>query len=120
MDENFGWRKTGLMSPPKGGSVMEFPNIQRPVGNVLVFYTSSYSEKWKGSRLSVEIHGKMSENMTRLANSVLDGYHDRRTSDYMVEVLELSDVVPLGGKLQIHMALIGGTTFKILGLALCR
>ena len=47
VDENFGWRKTGLMSPPKGGSVIEFSNIQRPVGNVLVFYTSSYSEKWK-------------------------------------------------------------------------
>ena len=117
MDDNnkLGWVPTsGLGSK----FTMEFKTIVQPVRVVTWMIMRSYGEKWDGSMLSVEVWS----NGTLLAKQDIEGYHDKKTSETYNIKMRLDGEgrgAGVGSDLQINFTLIGGTTFKISGMAIC-
>jgi hypothetical protein len=117
MDDNnkLGWVPTsGLGSK----FTMEFKKIVQPVRAVTWMIMRSYGEKWDGSMLSVEVWS----NEILLAKQDIEGYHDKKTSETYNIKMRLDGEgrgAGVGSDLQINFTLIGGTTFKISGMAIC-
>ena len=97
-------------------------SFKQPIRSITVFMMRSYGEKWANSRLRVDVH---SSNRTgdgtwqALATQEMVGFHAKNTSETYTEPLSLSHPVDEGSKLRIRARLIGGSTFKIMGLAIC-
>lgn len=124
-----GWKlvdeggKKGYM-PTKIGDkmVLEFRNLSQPIESVTFFIMKSYGEKWKGSRLSVSVSEKDNEaaaDWTILSERDMVGEHAKNTSETYPETMTLTHAVQLGSSLRVAYELSGGTTFKIMGLAVC-
>lgn len=93
----------------------EFPQTIR---SVTLFYMKSYGEKWHNSRLQIRAWTDLPANNV-LAERFVAGVHDKSTSEMYTEALELSPPVSIGSILKIQTTLVGGTMFKIMGLAVC-
>ena len=117
MDDN---NKLGWVPMSGIGSkfTMEFKKIVQPVRAVTWMIMRSYGEKWDGSMLSVEVWS----NGVLLARQDIEGYHDKKTSETYNIKMRLDGKgggALTGSDLKINFALIGGTTFKISGMAIC-
>ena len=120
MDDNnkLGWVPTsGLGSK----FTMEWKKISHPVRAVTWMIMRSYGDKWEGSMLRVEV---WSGEDTLMATKDIEGYHDKKTSEtYNIKMkLGSGDVwngVAVGSDLKITFELVGGSTFKISGMAIC-
>jgi hypothetical protein len=84
----------------------------------------SYGEKWDGSLLDVEV---WSEN-TLVSKNHIEGFHNKTTSETYNIKMNLFDNdkrqgdgngVVIGSDLKIVFTLVGGSTFKISGMAIC-
>lgn len=119
---------------PSGGRgskfTMEWKEITRPVRAVTWMIMRSYGEKWEGSRLRVEVWS----GGTRMASEEIVGSHNKKTSETYNIKMRLRDGAggdagekhvgngggaAVGSDLKITFELIGGTTFKISGMAIC-
>lgn len=128
--------KNGFV-PTKGlGSkfTLELTNLSQPV-NILTFMVmTSYSAKWEGSRIRVTafFRKKSSGEYEKLAEPVeISGEHNKETSETYIHEMDLMGdknekgavAVAAGdvgeGDLKVHVELIGGSTFKIMGMAFC-
>ena len=125
LEQHYDFRKTGL-TPPQGqvGSEMliEFQNVKKSVGKVLVFYMKSYGIQWQDSKVRIKILTAAvdGDSFQQVGRTHLEGDHGtRRTSEMYVEELELDAYIPRGGTLRIYSKLTSGSTFKIMGLLLC-
>ena len=122
-----------LASPSTPEWQLEFPLLQTPVSTVTVFYLKSYGEKWKDSRVQVTIAISSSSSGRLLdrnheepivASVELLGSHTKNTSEMYTHELPLKESLSIsrhhGEKLRAAFRLTGGTTFKLLGMAICR
>ena len=126
--------KNGFV-PTKGtGSkfTLEVKKLSQPV-NVLTFMVmTSYGAKWEGSRIRVTafFRKKSSGEYEKLAGPMeISGEHNKQTSEtYIHEMKVMGDESEggamavangVGGDLKVHVELVGGTTFKIMGIAFC-
>jgi len=105
---------------------LAFDDIKKRVDTVTILYMKSYSEKWEGSRIRVTITGgnKTSEHnntddVSILSVRELSGYHNITASIVVSEDIVLLDAVPKGGSMNLEFEMIGGTTFKIMGMMIC-
>jgi hypothetical protein len=106
---------------------MEFKRISQPVRAVTWMIMRSYGERWEGSLLNVEVWS----GETLLARKDIEGYHDKRTSETYNIKMRLDGVdgddqhkegvkgAVVGSDLRIKFELMGGSTFKISGMAIC-
>eukprot|EP00581_Thalassiosira_minuscula_P005440 CAMPEP_0183745746 /NCGR_PEP_ID=MMETSP0737-20130205/66402_1 /TAXON_ID=385413 /ORGANISM="Thalassiosira miniscula, Strain CCMP1093" /LENGTH=775 /DNA_ID=CAMNT_0025981425 /DNA_START=130 /DNA_END=2457 /DNA_ORIENTATION=+ len=103
---------------------MEFKSISHPVRAVTWMIMRSYGEKWEGSTLRVQVFS----GGTLLASKDIVGFHDKKTSETYNIKMRLDDGTSggsggggavLGSDLKITFQLVGGTTFKISGMAIC-
>ena len=64
---------------------------------------------------------RQDENQPRvlLEERMIDGFHDKNTSEMYTEAMELPTAVPAGSQLRVGVKLKSGSTFKIMGLAVC-
>ena len=120
VDEN---GKLGYM-PQKLGDKMtlDFTNISQPIRTVTIFILKSYGTKWHDSRVraSVSEQSRLGNNDWNVVSSLdLQGVHAKNTSEMYPETMELARALPPGVDLQVSFELTGGTTFKIMGLAIC-
>jgi hypothetical protein len=100
---------------------LTFANISQPIRVVTFFTMKSYGPKWAESRVHVngdftdpDGNERANENIT-----YLEGFHAKQTSEVYTKEHFFSRVIPTGGTLQLSFRLQNGTTFKIMGLALC-
>lgn len=132
---NEGWsaaddnNKLGWVPSSGVGSkfTLEFKKIAQPVRAVTWMIMRSYGEKWEGSNLRVEVWS----GNDRLAGEDIVGFHDKHTSETYNIKMRLgngeaeegagtsSAGAAVGSDLKITFELIGGTTFKISGMAIC-
>lgn len=114
--------KLGLV-PSKVGdcTVLEFSNLKQPIGSITFFTLKSYGSNWENSRLRVETSGRMRAQSPweDLAEHFFAGIHSKNTSEMYTEEIALPYPIPAGGSLRLRYTLVGGTTFKIMGLAVC-
>jgi hypothetical protein len=115
--------------------VMEFhvKEHAKSVKVVNVVFMKSYGEKWEGSELRVHTTIIPSTKSADISTNVLNnrttsmdilGFHDKNTSEIFSQQLVLDkDEEDPGAKpndhLRVQFDMIGGTTFKILGLMIC-
>lgn len=84
----------------------------------------SYGTKWKDSELEAKIRSLPSSNEEGSIGLLLQerkllGTHDKNTSETYTEEILLDDPIDAGEKIQLEATLVGGETFKIMGLAVC-
>ena len=137
LEEHDDWRKMGLTALGAGATMniilgkldvrasrkASDMDTDRPLLlRILIFYMKSYGSKWMNSTAKFDIvsEGQVVETTT------LSGYHNQSTSEMYVKEM----VIPLGlssnprqaqeeKRLELAVTLIGGTTFKVMGLLLC-
>lgn len=81
---------------------------------VTIFYLRSYGPKFANSTTRVDI---AQDDDGQTASSTLYGTHDKRTSESYTEEIRLPK--PATRTLKIDIKLVGGTAFKIQGIAVC-
>jgi hypothetical protein len=124
-------------SPVDGSAApltLEFAVETTPVSAVTVLYMRSYGEKWENSTVEMNIwqahtnnaidgngrNGDNNNSMPLLHSQRIQGFHNKETSEIYPMDLELSPPIQPHSTLRIDFRLVAGTTFKILGLALCQ
>ncbi|EJK56148.1 hypothetical protein THAOC_24019, partial [Thalassiosira oceanica] len=75
----------------------------------------SYGEKWSDSRLKVDVYA--GDELLKTEEVV--GYHDKKTSETYNIKMKLARGVKAGEDVRIQLELVGGSTFKISGMAVC-
>jgi hypothetical protein len=115
--------KLGIAPPGLGSFVtIELPQVTQTIRKITVFYMKSYGERWAGSKVRAQVsrHDRMDGGWEKLKMREFVGYHDKHTSETYTELLDLSyDPIEPGNGLRLQITLIGGNTFKIMGLAIC-
>ena len=95
---------------------MEWKRITQHVRAVTWMIMRSYGEKWEGSMLRVEVWS----GDTLMAKKDIEGYHNKKTSEtYNIKMKLDGDGVAIGKDLKVTFELVGGSTFKISGQAIC-
>lgn len=128
---NHGWNPKPDMStgkPRKPGVVAEeigallrfdLLDLSIPVQLLTVQYLRSYGEAWKGSKVLITVRSKQSlQNWTQNAQTKLSGIHNSKTSIMYKHEIRFPKQ-EIGSDVQVEIKLIGGTTFKLLGMMLC-
>jgi hypothetical protein len=86
---------------------------------------TSYGAKWEGSNIRVEVFFRKEKGddkaYEKLGNSIfLSGEHSKQTSETYIHEMQLgTTAATVGGDLKVDVELIGGTTFKLMGMAFC-
>lgn len=136
---NNGWVSEGNpIRPPRPGWVAQKQNAsfgirvtakEFPIRKVTIHYMKSYGNKWKDSRLRVHFYASDKggaaasvESSNSSASLVdvpltLEGFHDSNTSVQYHTTFDVDAAV--GASLAASFTLIGGTTFKIIGMFFC-
>ena len=115
-----------LASPSHADWVLEF-RLQQPISTVTVFYLKSYGEKWMKSRAQVSICFAAAQSWagadgwTPVASMELLGSHAKNTSEMYTQELSFREQTAAANQtIRVAFKLIGGITFKTMGLAICR
>ena len=95
--------------------VLDFQYSQK-IRSITFFFMRSYGTKWIDSELKAKV---WSSNHQLLEERNMLGTHNKNTSEMYTEEIILSKPVDAGERLQLEAKLIGGETFKIMGLAVC-
>jgi hypothetical protein len=125
--ESRGWKlvdengKLGFMPEGLGDKVvLRFSDVPQPIGSVTFFILKSYGPKWDKSQLSVTLAEMNQANEWQdVMKGDLSGIHAKNTSELYPETLNLPNPIHAGSSFQVTYELTGGTTFKIMGLAVC-
>jgi len=95
--------------------VLDFEYSQK-IRSVTFFFMKSYGTKWINSELEAKI---WSSNHQLLEERIMLGTHKKNTSEMYTEEIVFNKPADSGDRLQLEVKLIGGETFKIMGLAVC-
>jgi len=100
---------------------LELKELEVQTLNFMVM--TSYGEKWDGSKVRVEVYVDRSPKekaKNPIKSMDIVGFHDRRTSETYNYKLDLdNDTVLPKDVLRVRITLIGGSTFKFMGMAFC-
>lgn len=123
-----GWKldndgdKLGFTPHRKGDTMsLEFRQLEQPIKSVTLFYMKSYGAKWKDSQASMAVQTLPAGANTWSSSGAvtLEGIHDKKTSEMYTNEVALNPVASVGNSLRLTLTLTGGTTFKVMGLAVC-
>lgn len=128
--KNDGWRATadnnklGYEASRMGAAfeiILKPKNLDVKTLNFMVM--KSYGEKWKDSKVRIEAYvdrSGESPSHTPAKTLEISGIHDRHTSETYNHYLDLgSQEATSQDSLRIKFVLIGGNTFKFMGMAFC-
>ena len=112
--------KIGFVPTKTNASEMELEFLfSQTIRSVTLFFMKSYGAKWQNSELQVRTRRLQSEGPNVVDERRLLGFHGKNTSEMYTEAIELSEPIPAGAGLKVGVKLVGGTTFKLMGLAVC-
>lgn len=95
--------------------VLDF-SYSQTIRSITFFFMKSYGAKWKSSEVETKV---WSSNNEVLEERHMFGTHNKTTSEMYTEEIILTKPVDAGESFQIEIKLVGGETFKIMGLAVC-
>mmetsp|Transcript_13775 Transcript_13775/g.38773 ORF Transcript_13775/g.38773 Transcript_13775/m.38773 type:complete len:750 (+) Transcript_13775:190-2439(+) len=101
--------------------ILDFEYSQK-IRSITFFFMKSYGEKWANSELEAKIWSPPSspdQEPVLPQKSRMLGTHDKSTSEVYTEEIVLSKPVNANQKFQLEVKLVGGETFKIMGVAVC-
>lgn len=124
-DMKDGWsRKLGYVATKAGASVtFEVKDVQRDVRYIMLDYLKSYGDKWANSqaRFTASVMRKGDEAYKEVHQFTLDGFHDATASITYSAKEDIGETImaKVGDNFRLQIELIGGTTFKIMGMMFC-
>jgi len=102
---------------------MEIKAIQKPIRSVNFLTIRSYGERWKDSRISIQIYRTNKNEIPSekvIEPEELVGFHLSETSVSYSDSIAIEDgKTEVGDTIQIIVTLVGGQTFKINGISIC-
>jgi hypothetical protein len=101
--------------------ILDFMYAQK-IQSITIFFMKSYGDKWQNSELKATVWSHPSagqQDQILLDERNLFGTHDKNTSEMYTEEIILSKPVDAGEKIQLEAKLVGGETFKLMGIAVC-
>jgi len=106
--------------------VLEFALLPQAITTIALFTMRSYGEKWADSQLKVDTEyrrgtsaGSGNGGWTRMTTSRFIGYHAKNTSEIYTETIQLPTRLETGDALRVTYSLERGSTFKVMGIAVC-
>lgn len=115
--------KFGLVptNSTKATFTLALGKFDKNIRTITIARLISYGEKWKNSKILVSVSSKPSTlGQTKiLATEEISGYHNLSVSLTVPHTILLKKDLKIGNELILKIDLVGGTTFKILGLAFC-
>lgn len=102
----------------KARMILDFTYSQK-IQSITIFFMKSYGEQWENSELSIRILSDEGKEQSPLEERNILGTHSKKTSEMYTEEIILANPVDAGEKIQLDATLVGGKTFKIMGLAVC-
>lgn len=133
--ENTGWgintagKKLGISPAAKRKeSFLKFKFEGIKLRSITIFYMKSYGKQWENSRIALTVTTKTTGSASEvLQHDELEGIHDKQTSETYTHRIDLlvssSSLVMRNGNattMEVTIQHIGGETFKIMGLAICK
>lgn len=121
VDNSHGWsRKLGIAMDIDAVLQFKVPKLSTTAKVLTIQSLKSYGEKWDGSKIQVEVLVAKNETDNKEVFSThIEGNHTSQTSVQYSTELQLLDPVPKDSDAIIKMTLVGGSTFKIMGMMLC-
>lgn len=103
--------KHGWVAKAAGAKfVLRVPNLAGDVQFLTILALKSYGDEWQNTKLQIRTKGKEFEVV---------GFHNSTTSVIIPHKFALDDIASKGSDLELEFSLIGGSTFKITGMAFC-
>ena len=136
---NDGWKasddnnKLGYVATKEGAVFeMQLQNIDSNAQTFNFMIMKSYGEKWNNSKVRVEVYITKKRPTTTTASTgiviersiEMNGFHDKKTSETYTHQLDMNgdgtnNIGEIGDDLKLRFILVGGSTFKIMGMAFC-
>ena len=117
--------RVGLYAEKENATfTMKFPIMENPINILTIFSMKSYGPDWIGSKMEIRMtidHGVGNTTAPDVATHEIDGFHEIKTSVHFPHKFELpGNGASVGDTLILEAKLVGGSAFKIHGIALCR
>lgn len=113
-----GGGKVGISPSKSKKMVLEFLLLKQPIHSITMFYMKSYGEKWSDSEIEVSAMVKKESMWNEVRRNSIFGFHAKHTSEVYTDRMEID--VNVGADFRVVIELVGGTTFKVMGLAICK
>jgi len=125
---NDGWEETneskkrGLTPTTSDAKLkMRFTNLTQPVEKLNFIVMQSYGEKWAGSKIEVKASVFRNREKAAEQSMEIEGFHAKNTSESFNFKMDLGGNKAVeGDELEVGINMVGGTTFKIMGMMFCR
>ncbi|EEC45197.1 predicted protein [Phaeodactylum tricornutum CCAP 1055/1] len=120
--DDTGRKKYGWNTSLRGSQLLfEFTGLNQTVQTVTLFPMKSYSEKWRESTAVVEFFAKPDSHLdwAYLTSLVVQGFHFKNTSEMYTIPVKMPTEVAVRADFRVRLTLTNGTTFKLMGLAVC-
>jgi len=117
-----GWHyKLGYVAHAANATTTFFKdNTHTQVRALKVSYLRSYGEKWKDSRAKFTLRAVKAGTAFLEKTFTLEGSHNSNTSIAYQHELDLGEEsIPPNVRVELNIQMIGGTSFKIIGLTMC-
>jgi len=103
---------------------LEFPNVEKTVRVVTIYFLRSYGEKWLGSQAKFTIGQKKDDDGTKenLVEKDISGIHPIENYTYSLttsETIILPRPILKGDAITIDAKLVSGSHFKLMGMMIC-
>jgi hypothetical protein len=121
----YGWfppNHTNTADVPPMIMDFNFPHHSEPIRTVTFFILKSYGYKWKDSTVQVDVQARERDPWQKVVtNFTMTGFHDKKTSEMYTEKVELPTPIPVnnGMSMRATIRLTRGSTFKLMGIAVC-
>lgn len=115
--------KFGLVptNSTKATFTLRLGNFEKYIKTITIVRLISYGKKWKDSKIFVTVSATSSTSSRekKLATEEISGYHNMSVSLTVPYTIILKEANKMGDEIKLKIDLVGGQTFKILGLAFC-
>ncbi|GFH58383.1 hypothetical protein CTEN210_14859 [Chaetoceros tenuissimus] len=120
-----GWIPT---NPSNASFTLAFEPFEKDIKTVTVTRLVSYGTKWENSKVRVTLSANMEKKETStveendmkvIAQVEISGSHNMPYSLTLPHTVTLENAIPRGSKIKMQVDLVGGRTYKILGLSFC-
>jgi hypothetical protein len=114
-------KKPGLIATRANASMtFRLTDIAKIVRVINIHRIKSYSDKWAGSNARFTVRVESPAKMMHETQFDVDGYHQMKSSISHLFQHDLKDnMAAIGSNITVTIDLIGGTTYKIIGMMLC-